>query len=74
MSAAVKEFKTAADVHAARADEKWHDGAMSVLTYPTAPPVAHFSYDQPRVLGQQATVGDRVTKDDAGNFIVEAIS
>lgn len=71
MSAAVKEFKTADDVHAARQDEGWHDGAMSVLTYPTAPPVAYFDYNQPRAFGVTATVGDVVTKDDAGNFIVD---
>ena len=35
MGAAVKEFRTAEDVHAARRDEEWHEGAMSVLTYPT---------------------------------------
>lgn len=73
MSAQAKEFRTAADVYAARADQEWHDGAMSVLTYPTAPPVAYFSYDLPRAFGQRATVGDKVTKDAAGNFVVEQL-
>lgn len=74
MSAAVKEFRTADDVHAARADEEWHEEAMVVLTYPTAPPVAYLSYDNPKAFGQTATVGDVVTKDEAGNFIVEEAS
>lgn len=74
MSAAVKQFRTAEDVHGARGDEEWHDGAMSVLTYPTAPPVAYFNYDTPRAFGQTATVGDAVTKDDAGNFIVSKVA
>lgn len=73
MSAVVKEFKTASDVHEARRDEEWHEGAMSVLTYPTQAPVAYFDYDQPRGFGQAATVGDAVTKDDAGNFTVARI-
>lgn len=74
MGAAVKEFRTAEDVHAARRDEEWHEGAMSVLTYPTAPPGAFFDHNQPRVFGQVATVGDAVTKDEAGNFIVSELS
>lgn len=73
MSAAVKQFRTAADIHAARRDEGWHEGAMSVLTYPTAPPVAYFDHNQPRAFGPVATVGDVVTKDEAGNFIVDRI-
>lgn len=74
MSAAVKQFRTAGDIHSARRDEEWHEGAMSVLTYPTAPPVAYFDHNQPRAFGQTATVGDMVTKDEAGNFIVEKAS
>lgn len=73
MSAAEKEFHAAKDVYAARRDEEWHDGAMSVLTYPTAPPVAYFAYDTPRAFGQAATVGDAVSKDDAGNFTVHKL-
>jgi hypothetical protein len=69
----VRQFHAAGDIHAALADADWHDGAMAVLTYPTAPPVAYFSYDNPKFGGTRATVGDAVTKDDAGNFIVERI-
>jgi hypothetical protein len=73
MTATVRDFRTADDIRAARADEAFHDGAMVVITYPTAPPVAYFSYTNPKFFGVQATVGDRVTKDEAGNFHVEPI-
>lgn len=62
-------LRTAADMHALRADEAFHEGAMSVLTYPTAPPVAFFSHESPKYLGGLVVqVGDTVHKDAAGNF------
>lgn len=74
MSTATRQFRTSGDIASARKDEAWHDGAMAVLKYPTAPPVAFFSYDNPKTFGGvSATVGDMVTKDDAANFIVDKI-
>lgn len=69
-----RQFRTPADIKSARRDTAWHEDAMSVLTFPTAPPVAFFSYDNPKSFGGvTATVGDIVTKDDAGNFTVDRI-
>lgn len=74
MNTQTRDFHTADDITAARSDEAFHDGAMAVLTYPTVPPVAYFAYDNPKAFGGvSATVGDRVTKDEAGNFTVTKI-
>lgn len=46
----------------------FHDGAMAILTYPTAPPVAFFSFDNPKGFAFPVTVGDTIGRDEAGNF------
>lgn len=51
--------------------QDFHEGAMSILTYPTAPPVAYFSFDTPRILGVgPVRVGDTIARDAAGNFFI----
>jgi hypothetical protein len=43
---------------------------MSVLTYPTAPPVGFIAPDPPRYLGTPVQVGDTVLKGPGGDFEV----
>lgn len=65
-------IETAQDLYDLRDNrEDFHEGAMSILTYPTAPPVAYFSFDPPKMLsGVRVTVGDTVARDAAGNFFL----
>lgn len=57
------------DLRGSRPD--FHEGAMSILSYPTAPPVAYFSFDTPRLLGLgPVNVGDTIARDAAGNFFI----
>lgn len=49
----------------------FHEGAMSILTYPSAPPKAYFSFEPPRFFGVgPVTVGDTIARDEAGNFFL----
>lgn len=61
---------TAADLHDLRATT-WHDGALAVLTYPTAPPVGFVSHDNPKAFGgAQLNIGDTIVKGPGGDFEV----
>lgn len=51
-------------------DDPWTEGALAVLTYPTAAPVGYLSYDNPKVLGRMVQVGDTILKGPAGDFEV----
>lgn len=56
-------------MYALRDHEEFHEGALSILTYPTAPPQAFFNHDIPRGFGGiRVLPGATVTKDEAGNF------
>lgn len=46
------------------------DGSMVIVTYPSHLR-AYFSYDNPKMLGVEAFVGDAIVKDPAGNWLVE---
>lgn len=46
------------------------EGSMVVLTYPSHVR-AYFSYDNPKMFGVEAFVGDAIVKDGAGNWSVE---
>ena len=49
--------------------EDWHEGALSILRYPTATPRGFFSHEPPKMFGSiQVLPGATVTKDPAGNF------
>lgn len=66
---------TAQDLHDLRHNRPdFHEGAMAVLSYPTAPPVAYFSFDNPKVFGTRVSVGDTVARDEAGNFFLNGES
>ena len=58
------------DVRALRAAEEWHEGAVALLTYPTADPVAFVSLDNPKYFGKAAVPGHAVVKGPAGDFAV----
>jgi hypothetical protein len=70
--AEVLKIPTAQAMLELRENNAFHEGAMSVLTYPTAPPVAFFDHETPRLSGVRVNVGDAVWKDPAGNFGVIA--
>lgn len=62
-------LETSADIHALREDEAFHEGAMGVLTYPTAPAQGFINHDIPRIFGGiRFLPGAYITKDEAGNF------
>lgn len=61
---------TAADMHELR-DSDWHDGALAVLTFPTAPPIGIVNHDNPKLLGGlEVRVGDTLIKGPAGDLEV----
>lgn len=58
---------------ALRADEDFHEGALRVLTYPTAPPVGFIGHDLPLSMKGQPIFpgpGVHVVKGEAGDFAV----
>lgn len=58
---------------ALRADTDFHEGALAVLTYPTAPPVGYIGYDNPKGMFGTAIIPGRrvaVVKGEAGDFEV----
>lgn len=64
-------IETAADLIALRADEAFHEGALSLLTYPTADPIGYLSYENDKAMfGKLVQVGSTVTKGPAGDFEV----
>ena len=64
--------ETPADLLALREDTTFHDGALAVLTFPTADPIGFLSYDNPKYFGRQIIPGRGVTvsKGEAGDFEV----
>jgi hypothetical protein len=47
----------------------WHEGALSLLTYPTAQTRGSLSHEPPKMFGGiQFMPGAYITKDEAGNF------
>lgn len=63
-------IETFDDVRALRAAEEWHEGAVALLTYPTAPPVAFVSLENPKYIGRAVGLGQAVVKGPAGDFAV----
>lgn len=56
------------DLVALRADEAWHEGAMSLLTYPSTVE-GYIGVEPPKLLtGFRLDVGDTVIKGRAGDF------
>lgn len=69
-----RDIVTASDLIALREDSEFHEGALALLTYPTAEPVGYLSHDNPKYIGgKQVTVGKRVIKGEAGDFEVETL-
>jgi hypothetical protein len=49
--------------------EEWHEGALSILRYPTAPVMGFLSHDYPKGLSAMAFRAPiHIGKDEAGNF------
>src|SRR5690606_10075428 len=68
-----RSVETGADLVALRADEAFHDGALAVLTYPTAPPVGYIGHENDKAMFGQVIVpgpGVFVAKGPAGDFEV----
>ncbi|GLJ78658.1 hypothetical protein [Microbacterium imperiale] len=57
-------------LRAVRDERNWIEGQLSILTYPTAPPVARIASDPPRYFGTPVNVGDTVLKGPGGDFEV----
>jgi hypothetical protein len=63
-------IETFDDVRDLRAAEDWHEGAVAMLTYPTAPPRAYVSLDNPKYFGRAVGLDQVVVKGPAGDFYV----
>lgn len=67
----VVHIETAQDLHDLKEKHPdFHEGALSILTYPTKPPVGFLNHDgPPRAFGGiRFMPGAHITKDNAGNF------
>lgn len=67
----VVHVETAQDMHDLKEKHPdFTDGALSILTYPTAPPQGFFGHEPPKVFGGgiRFLPGAYITKDEAGNF------
>lgn len=66
----VVHLEASQDIIDLRADEEFHEGAMNVLQYPTAPAQGFISHDgPPRAYGGiRFMPGAYITKDEASNF------
>jgi len=68
-----RHVETDADLRSLRADTAFHEGALSLLTYPTAPSVGYIGHDEFKALTGAVIIpgpGVFVTKGDAGDFEV----
>jgi hypothetical protein len=62
---------------ALRNDKDFHDGALSVLTYPTAPPVGYIGYEEFKSMTGKLVLpgpGVYVDKGPAGDFEVGKVA
>lgn len=67
-------IETGADLLALRDDPAFHEGALAVLKYPTAPPVGYIGYENDKAMFGKVIIpgpGVTVVKGDAGDFDVE---
>jgi hypothetical protein len=67
----VVHIETPQDMHDLKAKHAdFHEGALSILTYPTAPPQGFLSHETPKIFGGGVRFlpGAYITKDNAGNF------
>jgi len=65
--------ETDGDLRALREDTHFHEGALSLLTYPTAPSVGYIGHDEFKAMTGALIIpgpGVYVTKGDAGDFEV----
>jgi len=73
MTTETRSIETPEDLIALREDVEFHEGALAVLTYPTAPPVGYIGHDNPKGMFGRAIIpgpGVRVVKGAAGDFEV----
>lgn len=56
------------DVRALRAAEAWHEGAVALMSFPTAEPVAFVSLDNPKYMGRAVGLGQAVVQGPAGDW------
>lgn len=56
------------DIRKLREANDWHEGAVALLTYPTADPIAFVSLDNPKYMGRAVAVNNAVVKGPAGDF------
>jgi hypothetical protein len=62
-------IETDEDMRALRDHADFHEGALSILTFPTAPAQGFLSHDIPRAFGGiRFMAGATITKDEAANF------
>jgi len=61
---------TVDDILELRAAEEWHEGAVALLSYPSAEPQAFVSIDNPKYFGRLLALGNVVVKGPAGDFAV----
>lgn len=64
-------LETSDDIVALRQDEAWHEDAMRILRYPTAPAQGFLTHEPPPKAfggGIRFMPGAYITKDEAGNF------
>lgn len=52
-------------------ESDWHDGALSLLRYPTHAPIGAIGHEPPKAFnGREVHVGDTILKGPAGDFEV----
>lgn len=65
----VVHVETAQDMVDLREHADFHEGALALLTYPTAPPQGFLNHETPKMFGGiRFLPGAYLTKDEAGNF------
>lgn len=63
--------ETAEDMYTLRDEHAdWHEGALSILSFPSHPPQGFLSHDLPKAFGggPRFLPGAILSKDEAGNF------
>lgn len=68
-----RSVNTADELRAIRADEAFHEGALSLLTYPTADPIGYLSHENDKAMfGKLVRSGEGafIVKGPAGDFEV----
>jgi len=58
------------DIRVLRDAVDWHEGAVALLTFPTADPIAYVAIENPKYFGRAVALGNVVVKGSAGDFAV----